>query len=63
MLDDLRHVEAVAVIRALVEDPSDLQANLAAAQWLRENHPSPETYMSALRASADTANDGSTDAH
>lgn len=50
MLDDAAHVEAVAVIRAMLEDPANPMPRMAAKQWLLENHPSPEAYMAALRA-------------
>lgn len=52
MLDDVKHVEAVAVVRALIESPGDLRANLAAQQFLKENHPPPEAYMAAMSALA-----------
>lgn len=49
MLDDVRHVEAVAVVRALLnQEPGDDLPRRAAEQWLRENHPSPEAYLLAL---------------
>lgn len=49
MLDDVRHVEAVAVVRALLnQEPGDDTPRRAAEQWLRENHPSPAAYMAAL---------------
>ena len=50
-LDDRQHVEAVAIIRRLRESP-DPAALLAADHWLRENHPAPEVYIAALKASA-----------
>lgn len=52
MLDDVKHVEAVAIMRTLVEDPSDFHAQRAAEQWLAENHPAPEVYVAALSSLA-----------
>lgn len=57
MLDDVKHVEAVAVVRALVAELSEFHAIEgiacsdsmgAAEQWLAENHPSPEAYVAAM---------------
>lgn len=51
-LNDRQHVEAVAIIRALVQvTPTELKGDAygAAVQWLEENHPSPAAYMNALR--------------
>lgn len=48
-LDDVKHVEAVAIIRALVERP-DVQARDAALGWLEDNHPNPEAYAVAARS-------------
>lgn len=48
MLDDVAHVEAVAIIRALLEAPNESLPRQAAQQWLAENHPSPTAYMAAL---------------
>ena len=52
-LNDRQHVEAVAIMRALIEDPlgpaSEGTAQRAARQWLAENHPGPAAYMAALR--------------
>jgi hypothetical protein len=48
MLDDVAHVEAVAVMRALLESPGDPFVRLAAKHWLEENHPPPEAYVAAL---------------
>ncbi len=49
-LDDRQHVEACAIIRSLVEGPPDPYAILTARNWLRENHPPPESYMAAVRS-------------
>ena len=48
-LNDRQHVEAVAIIRALLEDPLGPMPLRAAHQWLAENHPEPGVYMAALR--------------
>ncbi len=56
-LEDLRHVEAVAIIRNLIAamgpldglDDYALECLHAGEQWLRENRPSREAYMKALR--------------
>jgi hypothetical protein len=56
-LNDLQHVEAVAILRSiqdahdqeLVRLPPDLVA--AVDVWLRENHPAPHTYMAAMSQS------------
>lgn len=58
-LDDLQHVEAVAIIRNLVlalgprEALDDYAHDCAIAGdvWLKENHPDPAVYMAALTAS------------
>lgn len=52
MLDDVKHVEAVAVVRALLDRPHDAIVNDAAQQWLKENHPTPEMYMAAMASFA-----------
>ncbi len=54
-LDDLAHVEAASIIRALHEAPHDPIAHMAAVQWLREHHPEPASYLAALRAIAGVA--------
>ena len=48
-LNDRQHVEAVAIMRALLEDPLGPMQQRAAHQWLGENHPEPAVYMAALR--------------
>jgi hypothetical protein len=49
-LGDRQHVEAVAILRRLVEeDERDEDARLAAKVWLRENHPEPEVYIAAIK--------------
>lgn len=48
-LDDVKHVEAVAIIRRLVESP-DLEGRDAAQVWLEANHPPPEAYAAAARS-------------
>jgi hypothetical protein len=54
-LGDRQHVEAVAIMRALLEagagrdfDPLGPSPYLAAEVWLRENHPEPAVYMAAV---------------
>lgn len=49
-LDDQAHVEAVAIIRRLHDDPASVEAHQAAEIFLREHHPSTEIYLSALHA-------------
>lgn len=51
-LDDVRHVEAIAIIRALAEDFPMLTVHAAALAWCEENHPPPEAYMAAMRERA-----------
>lgn len=58
-LDDRQHVEAVAIVRSLrdltlglCDQPEEVDAVKAADVWLRENHPSPEVYVAALRGAA-----------
>lgn len=48
-LDDVKHVEAVALIRRLL-DASDQFVNDAAEGWLRDNHPAPSVYSAAARS-------------
>lgn len=49
MLDHVRHVEAVAMIRRGLEGPPLLPAERAAIEgWLEENHPPPEAYSAAM---------------
>lgn len=52
MLDDVRHVEAVAIIRALAEEFPMFRVSAAALAWCDENHPPPEAYMAAMRERA-----------
>lgn len=52
-LNDLQHVEAVAIIRRLVEGVEGgagpgSEAHLAGQIWLRENHPAPEVYVNGI---------------
>lgn len=51
-LDDLGHVEAVAIIRALAEDAPMHTVSEAALAWCDENRPPPEAYMNAMRSRA-----------
>lgn len=48
-LDGVKHVEAVAILKRLVESP-DLEGRDAALQWLEENHPAPADYTAAARS-------------
>lgn len=52
MLDDRAHVEAVAILRRLLEAQAsglaDPDAQLAAVVFLREHHPEPGVYLAAL---------------
>jgi hypothetical protein len=47
-LDDVRHVEAVALIKALVEERGSILVGAAALAWCEENHPPPSAYMAAM---------------
>lgn len=52
-LDDVRHVEAVALIKALVEESAEraggmLMSGPVALRWCAENHPPPSAYMAAM---------------
>lgn len=52
-LDDVQHVEAIAIIKALVElfDPTQSrEPSRTALAWCTEQYPSPAAYMAALRA-------------
>lgn len=55
-LDDVKHVEAVAIMRAMIETPGgymmpdELKATVEG--WLEENHPPPSAYMAAMRSRA-----------
>lgn len=53
-LNDVQHVEAVAIMRRLVDEPigGDSQARIAARQWLAENHPEPSAYVAAMEHAA-----------
>jgi hypothetical protein len=48
-LDDVKHVEAYAIIKRLVERP-DLEGRDAGLQWLEENHPEQSAYVAAARS-------------
>jgi hypothetical protein len=48
-LGDVQHVEAVSIIRRLVDYSQDPEGLVAARAWLEENHPSPEAYVAAAR--------------
>lgn len=50
-LDDVQHVEAVAIIRHLLE--GDPQARVAAEVWLEKNHPPPDAYLAAAASLAE----------
>lgn len=59
MLDHVRHVEAVAILRAIVKDPGNPIPLSVAAQWIVENHPPPEAYTAAMTSHvAQEASDG-----
>jgi hypothetical protein len=53
-LDDVKHVEAVAIMRTLIESPWGYgmpdELKQTAEAWLTENHPPPEAYMAAMRS-------------
>lgn len=51
MLDHVRHVEAVAIIKELVSQIAPMGTGTvaeAALAWCAENHPPPEAYMAAM---------------
>lgn len=54
MLDDVKHVEAYAIIRRLSEQPDDFEGRNAAEVWLEENKPPASAYTAAMRAVATT---------
>lgn len=58
-LNDRQHVEAVAIMRCLLDAVEhvdcDRAGKQAATQWLAENHPQPAVYMAAMRAQIDEA--------
>lgn len=56
-LDDREHVEAVAIIHRLAEDPNDAEARTAGMAWLVENYPSSEVHRSALQQARDRPGD------
>lgn len=47
-LNDVQHVKAVALIRALLEDPTAPTIRATAEGWLEENHPPPSAYIAAM---------------
>lgn len=51
-LNDVEHVEAVAIIRKLIETgiTCDPDVTRAAVGWLEEHHPSPSAYIAAARS-------------
>ncbi len=53
-LDDVKHVEAVAIIRLLIESPwahaMPEEQREGVEGWLTENHPPPTAYMAAMRS-------------
>lgn len=49
-LDDIKHVQAVAIIKRLLKDPLDPEGRAAGEVFLGENRPEPDAYMKALRA-------------
>jgi len=54
-LDDVGHVEAVAVIKRLFEEGSgfSIETTLAAENWLAANHPSSEAYVKAAKSAVE----------
>ena len=51
-LNDVKHVEAYAIIRRIVEQeaPVDLELRDAAVVWMNENKPSSSAYSAAARS-------------
>lgn len=65
MLDDVKHVEAVAIMRTIIEEPGVYYVmpgglKEAVEGWLEENHPPPSAYIAAMR-SREAEPDGGTD--
>lgn len=55
-LDDVEHVEAIAIIRGLAEEwplPAHESLVRAAEAWCDAHRPEPSAYMAAMRAMAD----------
>jgi len=53
-LDDVKHVEIVAILRTISEQPAfralPLELQQTAEGWLEENHPAPQAYSAAMHA-------------
>jgi hypothetical protein len=51
-LDDVRHVEACALMRNMLDDSPLLSDDVhdTVVAWLEENHPPPGAYVAAARA-------------
>lgn len=54
-LDDVKHVEAVAMLNAVLESPSastgmSLELKRGIEGWLEENHPPPSAYSAAMHS-------------
>lgn len=48
-LDDVRHVEAIALMQRMLDDAGDRIPYRAVVEgWLEENHPGPDAYVAAL---------------
>jgi hypothetical protein len=54
-LDDVKHVEAVALIRRLCEEGSgfSIETTCAVESWLEQNHPSSAAYVAAAKSVSD----------
>lgn len=54
MLDHVKHVEAVAILNAIMEQPAAAtlpeQLRDTVKGWLAENHPPPAAYKEAMRS-------------
>lgn len=48
MLDDKEHIEAIAMVNALLENPDDPYVIDVATQWVHGITPGPDVYMNAL---------------
>jgi hypothetical protein len=46
-LNDRQHVEVIAILKRVVD--GDFEARRLAGAWVRENKPTPEEYIEAMR--------------
>lgn len=50
MLSDVKHVEAYAIVKRLLEDPGNFEGRNAAEVFLAENKPPASAYTAAMRS-------------